>query len=74
MISATGSCVHDRHLKREGFSEQQARDYMRQLLPTLDYWKRYDELSDGGAFEPFKQKLIEEINWAGERQSGACAL
>ncbi len=35
---------------------------MRQLLPTLDYWKRYDELSDGGEFEAFKQQLIHEIN------------
>ena len=50
------------HLKQEGFSEQQARTYMQQLLPTLDYWKRYDELSDGGQFEAFKQQLIDEIN------------
>jgi hypothetical protein len=35
---------------------------MRQLLPTLDYWKRYEELSDGGQFEEFKQRLIDEIN------------
>ena len=50
------------HLKQEGFTEQQARDHMRQLLPTLDYWKRYDELSDGGEFEAFKKQLIDEIN------------
>ena len=25
-------------------------------------WKRYDELSDGGEFEAFKQQLIREIN------------
>ena len=30
--------------------------------PKLDYWKRYDELSDNGEFEAFKKKLIEEIN------------
>ena len=32
------------------------------LLPTLDYWKKYDELSDNGQFEEFKKKLINEIN------------
>ena len=53
-------CV--RHMINESFSEAQARAYMKQLLPTLDYWKRYEELSDNGQFEVFKQKLIEEIN------------
>jgi hypothetical protein len=32
------------------------------MLPKLDYWKRYEELSDDGEFEAFKRKLIEEIN------------
>ena len=45
-----------------GFSEDQARAYMKQMLPQLDYWKRYDELSDNGQFEAFKKQLIEEIN------------
>lgn len=53
-------CV--RHMVNESFSEEQARVYLKQLLPTLDYWKRYEELSDNGQFEAFKQKLIEEIN------------
>lgn len=50
------------NLKTAGFSEEQARDYMKQLLPTLDYWKRYEELSDNGQFEEFKHTLIQEIN------------
>ena len=50
------------HMVSESFSEEQARSYMKQTLPRLDYWKRYEELSDGGAFEEFKQKLIGEIN------------
>ena len=50
------------HMVKEGFSEEQARAYMRETLPKLDYWKRYEELSDGGQFEEFKQKLIDEIN------------
>ena len=50
------------HMVAEGFTEEQARAYMKQMLPTLDYWKRYEELGDGGEFEAFKQQLIEEIN------------
>ena len=50
------------HMVKEGFSEEQARSYMKQTLPHLDYWKRYEELSDNGQFEAFKQKLIAEIN------------
>lgn len=54
------ACV--RHMTNEHFTEEQARAYMRDLLPTLDYWKRYDELSDNGQFEAFKRQLIQEIN------------
>jgi len=50
------------HMVQQGFTEEQARAYMREKLPTLDYWKRYEELSDHGEFDAFKQKLIEEIN------------
>ena len=46
----------------EQFSEEQVRAYLKQLLPTLDYWKRYEELGDNGEFEAFKKQLIEEIN------------
>jgi len=53
-------CV--RHMVGDDFTEEQARVYMRELLPKLDYWKRYEELSDDGQFEAFKQQLIEEIN------------
>ena len=50
------------HMVNENVSEEQARSYMKQMLPKLDYWKRYEELSDGGQFEAFKQKLVDEIN------------
>ena len=53
-------CV--KNMVNESFSEEQARAYMKQTLPTLDYWKRYEELSDGGEFEAFKKQLIGEIN------------
>ena len=50
------------HMVNEQFSEGQARSYLKQVLPTLDYWKRHGELGDGGKFEAFKQELIDEIN------------
>ena len=50
------------HMVSDDFSEEQARAYMKQLLPQLDYWKRYEELSDDGQFEAFKKQLVEEIN------------
>ncbi len=53
-------CV--RNMVSEQFSEEQVRAYLKETLPKLDYWKRYEELSDGGEFDAFKQKLIGEIN------------
>ena len=53
-------CV--RNMVNESFTEEQARTYLKQTLPQLDYWKRYEELSDDGQFEAFKRQLIEEIN------------
>ena len=53
-------CV--RNMVNENFTEEQARSYLKDTLPKLDYWKRYDELSDNGQFEAFKKQLIEEIN------------
>ena len=53
-------CV--KNMANEDFSEEQARTYLKIELPKLDYWKRYEELSDDGQFEEFKKKLIDEIN------------
>ena len=53
-------CV--KNMVNENFTEEQARAYMKEMLPKLDYWKRYDELSDNGQFEEFKKQLINEIN------------
>ena len=50
------------HMVNENFSEEQARIYLKQTLPKLDYWKKYEELSDNGQFEAFKRQLIDEIN------------
>ncbi len=54
--------VSVKHMVSEGFTEEQARSYLKEKLPTLDYWKRYGELSDGGQFEAFKKQLMDEIN------------
>ena len=53
-------CV--KNMVNENFTEEQARTYLKEMLPKLDYWKRYEELSDHGQFEAFKQQLIKEIN------------
>ena len=50
------------HMVKEGFTEEEAREFMRRNLPKLNYWKKYEELSDNGQFEVFKKQLIEEIN------------
>ena len=53
-------CV--KNMVNENFTEEQVRSYLKEMLHKLDYWKRYDELSDNGQFEEFKQQLIKEIN------------
>ena len=53
-------CV--RNMVNENFTEEQARAYLKQTLPKLDYWKRYDELSDGGEFELYKEPIIAEVS------------
>lgn len=53
-------CV--KNMVSEEFSEEQVRAYLKATLPTLDYWKRYEELGGNGAFEEFKKTLIQEIN------------
>ena len=50
------------HMAGQGFSEEQARAYMKEMLPKLDYWKKFEEYSDGGSFEAFRRQLIDEIN------------
>ncbi|MBQ6756179.1 MAG: helix-turn-helix domain-containing protein [Oscillospiraceae bacterium] len=50
------------NMAENGFTDSEARAILRENLPKLDYWKRYEELSDNGKFEEFKRKLIDEIN------------
>lgn len=51
-----------KHMVGEEHSEDDVRAYLKATLPKLDYWKRYQELGDDGAFEQFKRLLMEEIN------------
>ncbi|MBE6940452.1 MAG: helix-turn-helix domain-containing protein [Ruminococcaceae bacterium] len=53
-------CVHN--MVGEHFTSQQARAYLENLLPKLDYWKQYKYLGGAEKFEEFKQTLIRELN------------
>ena len=50
------------HMANEHFTSEQVRAYMREILPKLDYWKKYAELSGAEKFEEFKKQLMDEIN------------
>ena len=50
------------HMIKQGFSEDEARAFMKEKLPNLNYWKHHDELSDNGKFDAFKKTLVDEIN------------
>lgn len=53
-------CVN--HMANEHFKPDQVRAYMKDMLPKLDYWKRYKDLAGVERFAEFKQQLIDEIN------------
>ena len=46
----------------EHYTSDQARAYMKDMLPKLNYWKQYKNLDGAEKFEEFKHKLIDEIN------------
>lgn len=50
------------HMANEKISAEQARAYMKEKLPRLDYWKKHKNLDGAEKFEEFKTKLIDEIN------------
>ena len=53
-------CV--KHMAGSGFSEEHAREYMKGLLPTLDYWKNRSKYASADKFAALKRELVEEIN------------
>ena len=50
------------HMASEQFPDQQARAYMRELLPKLNYWKNHTALTGAEEFTAFKKQLVDEIN------------
>ena len=50
------------HMANDQFTPEQVRAYMKDMLPKLDYWKRYRNLAGAEKFAEFKQQLIDEIN------------
>jgi len=53
-------CV--KNMANEQFSSEQARTYLKNTLPKLDYWKQYKYLDGAEKFDEFKQQLIRELN------------
>ena len=53
-------CVE--HMANDNFTPEQVREYMKNMLPKLDYWKRYTNLAGAEKFEEFKKQLMDEIN------------
>ena len=53
-------CV--RHMSSETFPPEQVRTYMKNLLPRLKFWQRYEAIGGKERLDAFKAGLIEEIN------------
>ena len=53
-------CVSN--MASEQFSPEQARAYMQEMLPKLNYWKNHTALAGAEEFAVFKKLLIDEIN------------
>ena len=53
-------CINN--MANEHFTSEQARAYMQDLLPKLDYWKNQTNLEGAEAFASFKKQLIDDIN------------
>ena len=50
------------HMATEAFPSEQVRAYMKDMLPKLNYWKKYTELGGEEKFDEFKKQLIKEFN------------
>ncbi len=53
-------CVQN--MASEHFPPDQARRYVEEMLPGLDYWKQHKYLESAEKFEEFKGQLMEEFN------------
>ena len=50
------------HMVNGGFTEEQARSFMKERLPQLDYWRKHETREQDWDLEQLKQTLIEEFN------------
>lgn len=50
------------HMSNETLSPDSIREYMKEMLPKLNYWKKYTDLGGDKKFDEFKDKLIDEFN------------
>lgn len=50
------------HMANENFTSEQVRAYMKDILPKLDYWKRYFNLGGEEKFAEFKKQIMNEFN------------
>ena len=50
------------HMAKENFTSEQVRAYMKDMLPKLNYWKRYTDLGSEEKFDEFKKQIMNEFN------------
>lgn len=53
-------CV--KHMANDKFTPEQAREYMKNILPELKYWKNFTASDGNGKISRLKKQLIEEFN------------
>lgn len=50
------------HMANENWSSEQVRAYMKDMLPKLNYWKKYTSIGNEEKFDEFKKQIIDEFN------------
>lgn len=50
------------HMVNENFTSEQVREYMKEMLPTLNYWKQYARIGGKEKLDELKNKIISEFN------------
>lgn len=49
-------------MANENFSSEQVHAYMKNMLPSLNYWKKYINVGGKEKFDEFKKQIINEFN------------
>ena len=50
------------HMTNKDYSSEQVRAHMKDILPKLNYWKRYAAIGSEKKFDEFKMQLMAELN------------